>query len=235
MPDIRPIDWGRTGADRAIRAYRNARRTQTWQYLSNDPLRAMQRFLPATLLAWLAMGLFIFISYDARLPLQRFANSIMVGLTFGVMVGMLVLIAGEYPTRLGRLWPRRKRLIIWGILSAIWGALTWGVYHYFLLYRTDVSWVMLLVGGIGLALGFFLTPILNLSKWTAVGLTVFCIYLPIYVTYQRFLDPTWLRDLPLNFGPIMFFRQPIEVFTLAFPFALLIALGGHWGQVHGGN
>ena len=91
---------------------------------------------------------------------------------------------------------------------------------------------MLLYAGFGLALGFFLSGIFDLSKWTAVGLTAFCIYLPIYVTYQRFLDPTWLRDFPLlSYGPIMYFRQPADVFILAIPFALIIALGGHWGLV----
>jgi len=231
MANFRAIDWGRIGADRAVRAYNNARRTETWEYLTYDPLRVMWRFLYAALSAWLAMGVFIFISYDARLPLQRFANSIMVGLTFGVMFGMLVLIAGEYPMRLSELWPRPKRVIVWGILSAVCGALTWGVYHFFLLYRTEASWLMLMLAGISLSLGFFLTAILNLSKWTAVLVTVISIYLPIYAAYQRFLDPTWLRGWPLDFGPILYFRQPSDVFILAIPFALLLAFGGHWGLV----
>src|SRR5262249_16254786 len=80
----------------------------------------------------------------------------------------------------------------------------------------------------GTALGFVLAAIFSLRGWLAFLITAIATYLPIFIMFNWF----WNNDLiiPVQFSQqvaILYYDFPEQIFTLAIPVVLLIALGGH--------
>ncbi len=204
----------------------------TLRRMTDRPLSLILRYVYALIGGWLAMGLNVFVTYraEAIFSQQRIANTIAMGLTFGVLMGFLVLLAGEFSSRLRGFWPWWLRLILSLLLGSLWGMITWGSYTWLFLQLPNPNWGLLLTGGIGTALGFVATAMLNLRGWQAFLLTTLTTFIPLYVAHQSY----WAGD---TFDTILYYDFQEQIFTVALPVALLIALGGHfmalWGDMRG--
>jgi hypothetical protein len=77
-------------------------------------------------------------------------------------------------------------------------------------------------------LGFVITALFQLRGWIAFLLTALFTYIPIYVMFNWYWNNTLI--IPIQFSQqlaILYYDYPEQIFTLAIPAVLLIALGGH--------
>lgn len=157
----------------------------TWRRLTDDPLHNVRRFIFALIGAGVAMGTYVWVSFrtEAIFNPDRWGKTISIGLTFGMLMAILVMIAGEFPTRLRRFWPWWGRLLLSGGLGLIWGTLTWGAFTWFFLnYPPDLD--VMAFAGFGTAIGFVLTTLFDLRGWVAFLLTGLSTFAPILILYQ---------------------------------------------------
>jgi hypothetical protein len=199
----------------------------TWRRLTDDPLQNVWRFVFALIGSTAAMAVYVWILFrtEAIFNPERWGKTISIGLTFGMLMAVLVMLAGELPARLRHFWPWWGRLGVSGILGFLWGALVWGAFTWFFLnYPPD--WDVMVFAGLGTALGFVLTAMFALRGWVAFLLTAVATYIPIYIMYQY---GSGLMTIPFELTqvPLLYFNFPEQVFTLAIPVVVLIALGGH--------
>jgi serine/threonine-protein kinase len=206
----------------------------TWRRLTDDPLDNVRRFVFALIGAGAAMGAHVFITFrsEAIFNAERWGKTISIGLTFGMFMAFLVLLAGEFPSRLRRFWPGWARLAAASLVGFLWGTLTWGAFTWFF-FNYPPSWDVMAYAGIGTALGFVLTAIFSLRGWVAFLVTAIATYIPIYIFFQFFWTGHLVVPLPLsrevlsNPTAILYYDIETQLFTLAIPVVLLIALGGH--------
>jgi hypothetical protein len=200
----------------------------TWRRLTDDPLQNVWRFVWALIGSTLAMAVYVWVSFrtEAIFNPDRWGKTISIGLTFGMLMAILVMIAGELPTRLRRFWPWWGRLGVSGILGFLWGALAWGAFTWFFLnYPPD--WDVMAFAGLSTAAGFVLTAMFSLRGWVAFLLTAVLTYAPIFIMYQY--GNGSIKSLPFNLTqvPLLYFLSPEHLYSLAIPVVILIALGGH--------
>jgi hypothetical protein len=189
---------------------------------------------------------------------QRWINALSVGLLFGFAVAILVIVAGEFSARLRGFWPWWVRLIVSGVFGFAWASLIWYQFSWGFLNANPIGWNVINWGAFGLASGVVITALFGLRSFIAMPLTAFLLYLPINITYfvgRRFQDVgpfTFEADEPLRFlgidftslfeiqrsllpygnlfpgddGPI--WRYGEQIYTIAIPFALLVAFGAHF-------
>lgn len=188
----------------------------TYRRIADSSTGLTNRFLLAVLGTFLGTGLNTYITYraEALFTAPRWRTSIAIGLTLGVVMGALVLLADEVPSRLRGFWPLWARLLFSAITGAALGIAVWGLYTY--LYLEDIpDWSVINLAGIGLAIGFILNTVFRLPGWAAVLITTICAYLPLYWAFMNFAPP------------VVYYDYTEQVYTLALPMCLLIALGGH--------
>jgi hypothetical protein len=206
----------------------------TWRRLSDDPLHNVRRFVFALIGAGVAMGAHVFITFrsEAIFNADRWGKTISIGLTFGMFLAILVLLAGEFPARLKRFWPWWSRLVVGGVIGFLWGTLTWGAFTWFF-FNYPPNWDVMAYAGFGTMLGFVLAALFDLRGWVAFPVTAIAIYIPIYIFFQFYWTGRLLLPLPLtpeimaNPAAILYYDLESQLFTLAIPAVLLIALGGH--------
>ena len=201
----------------------------TWRRLSDDPLHNVRRFIFALIGAGVAMGAHVFITFrsEAIFNADRWGKTISIGLTFGMFTAILVMLSGEFPARLRRFWPGWMRLAVWGIVGFLWGTLTWGAFTWFF-FNYPPAWDVMAFAGLGTMLGFLITALFQLRGWVAFLLTALFTYIPIYVMFNWYWNNTLI--IPIQFSQqlaILYYDYPEQIFTLAIPAVLLIALGGH--------
>ncbi len=216
--------------------------TNTWRRMSHNPLHNVWRYVLALIGGTVAMGAQVFLTYrtEAIFNADRWGKTISIGLTFGVFMGFLALLAGEFPSRLRGFWPWWARLAVTTVIGFVWGTLTWAAFTWFFLtYVPD--WGVMIFAGVGTAIGFALTAILKLPGWLAFLVTAVATYLPIYTMFNAFwngqLAPviqTLFNIPPGNAPALLYYDYPEQIFTLAIPVVILIALGAHaqalWGD-----
>ncbi|MBC7869202.1 MAG: hypothetical protein H7Y09_00070, partial [Chitinophagaceae bacterium] len=217
----------------------------TWRRVTDAPLNIVWRYLFALFGAWLGMGYHVNQVYisGAILSQARWASTIGMGLVFGVVAAFVPIFAEEFPSRLRRFWPNWGRGLLSLALGTLFGMLAWYSFVFFFLNFTP-GYQVLIYGGLGFSLGFLLTSMLKLRSWVAIPLTAFLIYVPVFITHEV----GWLfRDFgPFTVGekfPFQFYEAllsynkfsldgqliyPKGIFTIAIPFALMIAIGGHF-------
>jgi hypothetical protein len=194
----------------------------TRQRLTADPMPVVWRYGFALLGAGLAMWFNIFYTFRATGSehlAMRWGNSISFALLFGHMVAFVALFGSEYPARLRDYWPRRVHIPVTVLLGFGLGTLTWVFYTVLSLNRTDLDWGLMVLGGLGLGLGFVVSGIFRLPGWLAALITAIATYIPIYLAFDRF----WAGDG----AALLYYDKSGDVYSVAIPFVLLIALGGH--------
>ncbi|MBC8099989.1 MAG: serine/threonine protein kinase, partial [Armatimonadetes bacterium] len=167
--------------------------TNTWRRISDQPLGLTWRFLFAVLGGWLGLGYHVYATFrsEAILAPDRIANTVGYGLSFGVFVGVMVLLADEIPSRLRGFWTQPLRILFAGVLGIGWATLSWGLATW-MYTRNLPDWDLMLFGGVGLALGFVLASLLNLRGLPAALLTAGTIYLTIYAPFNNFCQVNYI-------------------------------------------
>lgn len=194
--------------------------TNTWRRATADPLQIVWRYAGAVLGGLVAIAGYVLFNLPAVGALQAQTTGVAVstGLTFGVFLGLVALLGGEFPARMAGFWGRGARLLAGALLGTLAGALTWGAFTWFFLnYPPD--WGVMLLAGLGLAAGFALAGAFDLPGWLAAALTAALVYLTLYASYTSFTA----YDTP---AVIYFFDSAALAWQGAF-IALLVALGGH--------
>jgi hypothetical protein len=108
------------------------------------------------------------------------------------------------------------------------GTLAWWSHVTLILFQTHAEWSVLLFGGIGLALGFMLIPLLPIRNrffltLLSVFITTVAIYVPIYANYQNYLL-TFNSQQPAQ--ALLYFQvdNPDHVWLIGLPFALSLGI-----------
>ena len=195
----------------------------TWRRLSDDPMGIVWRFVFGFLGGFAALGLYAWINLAGPGVLinEKIGKTLSTGITFGIFVGFAVVLAGEFPSRLRGFWPVWLRLLAGAVLGALSGALTWLVYAWLLLYLAlpTLDGTVLLIGGLGIALGLAIAGAVNLRGWQATLLTTVILYGFIWFSYNQFFNGQW-------FSPFLYFTGPETVLPQGIMIAVLIAIGG---------
>jgi hypothetical protein len=157
----------------------------TWRRLSDNPLQLFTRWGFATLGGFLLMFFWVFSTFrtEQLFTAQRFGNAIAMGLVFGAISGIMIMVADEFSQRLRGFWGWHLRLLFSGTLGWALGLAAWSLHVLFYNQERPI-WEMMRVGGFGLALGFILTPLLRLRGWAAFLLTALATYIPLYTTLR---------------------------------------------------
>lgn len=195
----------------------------TWRRLTIKPMRGVWRFIFALLGTWLAMGVYVWVNLPglAIFNPDRWGKSVSWGLTIAVFMGLTVLIASEFPSRLRGFWPWWLCALTSFVLGTLLGALTWGAFTYFFLnYAPD--WGLMVRGSAELGLAFTLTTLFHRMRgWLAVIIMALGLYIPLYLAYLG-----WWND-PVANAAIIYFRNFDEVYTQLIPMVLTISIGAH--------
>ncbi len=199
--------------------------TNTWRRLSQQPMGIVTRFVFGFFGGFAAMSAYAWINLagPAVLINEILGRTITTGITFGVFVGLTVVLAGELPARLEKFWPVGWRLLAGLILGTLSGAVIWTVYAWLLLYLevTTLDGGVLLLGGFSIAVGFVLAGTFKWRGWLSALVTAVILIVAFYLNYQLIQDYT----LP---SPFLYFRGPDDVLPQGGMMAILIALGGHF-------
>jgi len=191
----------------------------TWRRLSDDPMGVVWRFVFGFLGGFIAMSLYAWINLSGPMILinEIIGKTLSTGITFGVFAGFVVVLAGELPARLVGFWPLWMRLLAGLIFGTLAGTLVWAVYHWLLLYTAlpDMDVMALVLGGLGIALGFTLAGAFRLGGWLAALLTGTILFLFIWLSYD------------LVQRPFLYFSGPEAVIIQSLMVAFFIALGGY--------
>jgi serine/threonine protein kinase len=188
----------------------------TWRRLSDEPMQIVWRFVLAFLGGFIAIALNSYITYrhESLFAPGRWNTTISAGLVSAVLIGFLVLLADEFPSRLRGFWPWWGRLLLSAVFGILGGVAVWGAYTYlFLEYVPD--WNVIVFAAVGMAVGLTLSALLRVPGWLAFVITTAATYAPLYITFQQYLPP------------VLYYDYPQQIFTLALPVAMLIALGAH--------
>jgi len=177
--------------------------------LRSEPLHITWRFLFAMIGAWIARGVVMWVTFPLSFGMfesDKIGNTLGIGLMFGVMVGIVVLLSGELPARMHGFWSWPLRFGLSLALGWGWGTLTWGLEHYVWLRRSgDIDWSLMAFGGFGLALGLVMSSVLRLRAWMAVLMTAATISLTLYAAYNNYcaIYTTYcLPAPPFSIGPV---------------------------------
>jgi hypothetical protein len=195
----------------------------TWRRLSDNPMGIVWRFVFGFLGGFAALSLYAWINLAGPGVLinEKIGKTLSTGITFGIFVGFAVVLAGELPVRLRGFWPAWGRLLAGAVLGALAGAVTWMVYAWLLLYLAlpTLDGTVLLIGGLGIALGLAIAGSFNLRGWQAALMTTAILYGFIWFSYDQFFNGQW-------FSPFLYFTGPETVLSQGVMIAILIAIGG---------
>jgi hypothetical protein len=190
------------------------------------------RYQLALVGGFLAMSAHVFLTGSRGMwfTLPHIGNAISAGLIFGHIVALMVFVARDLPLLLHDRWSGwliRLLSIVGGVGC---GTLAWWVYLSFSLYQTSVNWFVVFLGGIGLAIGFILVPIIRLNnRYLKTGLliiiTATATFLPIYFSHQNYLATV---NTPSPAQALLYFQvdNPEYVWLIGIPFALAVAFFG---------
>lgn len=161
--------------------------TNSLRRLSDKPLNVVWRYLWALFGGWAAMWLHVWVTFrsQAIFTPQRWGNSIAIGLIFGIFAAALVVLAGEFSSRLRGFWPDWVRLLASSIIGFLVGTFAWGQFTWFFLQQPP-EWEMMQFGGVGLAFGVVVSAFFGLRSWLAIPLTAFTSYMPILIAWRYF-------------------------------------------------
>jgi hypothetical protein len=205
----------------------------TYRRLTERPWGLFSRYMFALIGGWLAMGFNILQTYRTG-PLftpQLWTNTLALGLMFGFFLGLLVIFAGEFSARLRGFWTWWAQLIYSVTVGFLLGTLVWAQFHWMYLQRNfgELYWPVIVFGGVGIAAGFVVTSLFKLRSWSAVPLTALLTYLPVLASWRYYLD-NWEQNPDME--PLIYYLDNYsEVYSVAIPLALLVALGGHFLSV----
>src|SRR5690242_4013923 len=105
------------------------------QPLTDNPMGVVWRYLLAFLGGFLAMGGHFYLTSrsEALFSPGRLSTSLAAGLFFGILTGVMVILASEYPQRLKNVWSFQARAALAITGGIVFGTLAWFANQYLLL------------------------------------------------------------------------------------------------------
>jgi len=161
--------------------------TNTARRLTDEPLHAILRFVLVLLGGWIAMGeqvYNLFRSQQLFTP-QRWANTIAVGLVFGLFIAITYMVSNEMSRRLRGFWSWWLRLLLFGALGYLLAVLSFGGFTW-MFYQFNPSWDLMRLGGGALAFSFVISALFVIEGWQSLILTTVLVFLPILATHSNF-------------------------------------------------
>ncbi len=212
--------------------------TNTWRRLTDNPLRAVWRYLFAAIFAGIAVWWYAYseISSAQIFFAERWGKSLTTGITFGVVFGLVILLGAEIPERLRGFWPWWARLLLSMILGFLTGMLVWIVFEWFFLYLPLDSYTNIIIGAIGAAVAFAVSVVFDAPGWLSAIWTAIAIYLPLYITWANHISLIFTRPeqpaVPESpFGPAIPAQPAEHINQYAIVIAILIAVGAYLPQL----
>jgi serine/threonine-protein kinase len=187
-----------------------------------NPMGYVWRFVAALLFSIAGMGLFLYLSLSAFsqvLFAQVYGRTVSVGLMFGTLLALSVLVADEMPQRLRGFWTWWLRAIWAFAFGLVLVTATWGAYNYLILEINDLAWNVLALGGLGAAVAFALMNIVRLPGIARTAITFVGLYLPIVLTFQNAWNSSYAEPA------IMYFTDLDTLVQWGVPMFILIAIG----------
>ena len=195
----------------------------TWRRLTDQPIRSVSRYVFAAIFSAIAVWWYAFseISSADIFFAERWGKSLTTGVTFGVVYGLVILLAAEMPERLRGFWPWWARLILNLVLGMATGVLVWVVFAWFFLYYQPApeDFNAILLGALGGAVAFSLGVVFRVPGWLATIWAAVAIFIPLYVTAINYMPP------------LIYVRPDETIQEYAIPIAMLIAIGAYLPQL----
>jgi len=224
----------------------------TLRRLSSQPMQIVWRFVWAFIGAALGIGQYVWFTFQQQ-PLfdpERWRFTVSLALFMGVFMGVLVVLAGELPSRLRGFWPWWARLLLSAVIGIPLGLFIWGLYTYMFLGFAP-EWQPLIPAGIGLALALILSSVYRIPGWLLALIMALSTFIPLYTAYQDSrIEGTaavlWVRPLVELVDGL---QTPVidaeglpafnpAIFALGLPLALLFAIGAFmqkmWHELRAG-
>lgn len=199
--------------------------SNTWRRISEQPGKTISRYMLAAFFAGVGAWWYAFseISSAAIFFAERWGKSLSTGTVFGVVFGLVVLLAAEVPERLRGFWPWWARLVLNLILGIATGVLVWVVFDWFFLYYepTPQDFNAILFGGLGAAVAFSLSTLFRIPGWLGAIWAAIMIYIPLHVTSVNFMPP------------LIYVRPNETIMQYGIPIAILIGIGAYLPQLVG--
>ncbi|MGJ3239956.1 MAG: hypothetical protein ACFE0Q_14690 [Anaerolineae bacterium] len=150
---------------------------------------------------------------------QRLSSVLGNALIFAHLLAAVVIVARDLMPSRSYLW---RSLIL--VTASLLAMLMWYAHIFLFLYQTTIDHRVMAFAGFSMALGFWLVRWLDMTQrlvraLLAMTITAIMIYLPIYITYQAYLDDPSAQAL-LYFAT----DNRYDVFLIGVPFALTIAV-----------
>jgi hypothetical protein len=202
----------------------------TWRRLSDRPLRLILRYLCAAFFGGLAMGFYAYTEYSAgardfgiQLVLDIWGKTLTNSIAFGVVFGLVVLLAAEIPERLRGFWPWWSRLILNLVLGIFAGSMIWTVFNLFFLYNLPLPGDErgILVGGLCLALAFTPSALFRIPGWLGAIWAAIMFAASLTISFYNWLPP------------LIYILQEQTIEQFAIPMGLLIGIGAYLPQIIG--
>lgn len=159
---------------------------------------------------------------------QRLSIALGNALIFAHIFALLVYLAHE----------KRLFWLLRIILCIALGILAWWAHLFFYLYQSNPDIFTLILGGIGLAIGFVLAGIIPLAnRFLRFGLafliSAISIFAPIYWSFQNFLAS--ITNNPAQ--ALLYFQadNPEYAYLIGIPFALCLAFFGNLSLLFSGQ
>jgi hypothetical protein len=136
-------------------------------------------------------------------------------------------MALTYPKRLQGFWANWSRAV-WSVLSAFYlGQTVWWLYAWMYLNNIveEVQTDIIMLAGVGTAIGFVLPALFRVRGWVAVLVTTVATYIPLYIGYWNFFGTPRFGMSPESF--ILLYDFPHQLWTVMLPLVILLALGAH--------
>ncbi|MDZ4768715.1 MAG: serine/threonine-protein kinase [Chloroflexota bacterium] len=203
----------------------------SWRRLTEHPMGLVWRYAAAALFGAIAFWWYSYtqISSAAIFFAERWGKSLSTGATVGLVVGLVVLLAGALVERLRGFWQWWARVLLSGVLGYFTGLLVWNVFTWFFLYfepsadawlrpgvlGLEVTISAVQAGALGFAAAFILRAAFGVPAIISMLVAAFSIYLPIRTTWEAFAPP------------LIYTRAGDHIDNYAIFMALLIALGAY--------
>ncbi|MGJ3240146.1 MAG: protein kinase domain-containing protein [Anaerolineae bacterium] len=165
--------------------------TNTFRRLTENPIELIASVLIVFIMGWIAMGNHIWSWWEitvGSLGIQRWTNTVALGVIFGLMMSLTYLLTVIISRRLAGFWAWWMRLLVAGVLGFSMAMLSFASYRYFFLQEApfDILWDQMRFAGASLAFGLLATNLLRLRGWQGVILTSIVTFTPIYAAHRAY-------------------------------------------------
>lgn len=202
--------------------------TNTTRRLAAYPGGLIRRFLFAFLGAFVASSTYVWVNLSdaagSQVVIQEiFERMVGLGLLFGLLFGLTVLLGSEIPNRLRGFWAGWARALVGGAAGMAGMMVSWGLYDYLLLRNPYPDWSVIAWAGVGMAAACAVLALVRLPGIVQMLVTGLGVYLPLFFVWHGYF---------VDFIPavsIVYFRTYDGVFSLLIPMVIVMALGACLG------